>query len=261
MGGYPCTQHTVTGTSKYRCVDYCPAPRFLADITVGESAAFERWVFGERSRWQHRLADICYQHAQFHVNNKNLPQAALAINVAIGYEPLREDIVQLAMQLAYQRADRAGAITYYESLQKALDDQLGVPPMPSTTALYHAIVTDQFEVAAPTIPIVSPNQPFVGRQAELIALHGLTWNGRVVVISGDAGIGKTRLASEYLRRSNALIIHATAFEGINIYPTMYSPRRYGRCCRHQRCCRSAKTQFWHLYGNENYAVCGPSYRG
>ena len=190
-----------------------PPRDFLTDIQVGESAAFERWVFGERSRWQHRLADICYQHAQFHVNNKNLPQAALAINVAIGYEPLREDIVQLAMQLAYQRADRAGAIAYYEALQKALDDQLGVPPMPSTTALYHAIVTDQFEVAAPTIPIVSPNQPFVGRQAELIALHGLTWNGRVVVISGDAGIGKTRLASEYLRRSNALIIHATAFEG------------------------------------------------
>ena len=151
-----------------------PPRDFLTDIQVGESAAFERWVFGERSRWQHRLADICYQHAQFHVNNKNLPQATLAINVAIGYEPLREDIMQLAMQLAYQRADRAGAITYYESLQKALDDQVGVPPMPSTTALYHAIVTDQFEVAAPTIPIVSPNQPFVGRQAELIALHGLT---------------------------------------------------------------------------------------
>ena len=192
---------------------HAPPRDFLADITVGESAAFERWVFGERSRWQHRLADICYQHAQFHVNNKNLPQAALAINVAIDYEPLREDIVQLAMQLAYQRADRAGAIAYYEALQTVLDDQLGVPPMPSTTALYHAIVTDQYQAPVPAAPIVPPNQPFVGRQAELIALHGLPWNGRVVVIRGDAGIGKTRLASEYLRRSNAFIIHATAFEG------------------------------------------------
>ena len=203
----------VPGDADIDALIHAPPRDFLADITVGESVEFERWVFGERSRWQHRLADICYQHAQFHVNNKNLPQAVMAINVAIGYEPLREDIVQLAMQLAYQRTDRAGAIAHYEALQKALDDQLGVPPMPSTTALYHAIVTDQFEVAAPNIPIVSPNQPFVGRQAELIALHGLTWNGRVVVISGDAGIGKTRLASEYLRRSNALIIHATAFEG------------------------------------------------
>ena len=192
---------------------HTPPRDFLADIAVGESAAYERWVFGERSRWQHRLADICYQHAQFHINNNNLTQASTAINVAIDYEPLREDIVQLAMQLAYQRADRAGAIAYYEVLQTALDDQLGVPPMPSTTALYHAIVTDQYQATVPAAPIVTPNQPFVGRQAELIALHGLTWDGRVVVICGDPGIGKTRLASEYLRRSNALIIHATAFEG------------------------------------------------
>ncbi|RLT22015.1 MAG: hypothetical protein DWI30_06700 [Chloroflexi bacterium] len=192
---------------------HAPPRDFLTDIAVGESAAYERWVFGERSRWQHRLADICYQHAQFHINNNNLTQASTAINVAIDYEPLREDIVQFAMQLAYQRADRAGAITYYEALQTALDDQLGVPPMPSTTALYHAIVTDQYQAPVPAAPIVTPNQPFVGRQAELIALHGLTWNGRVVVIRGDPGIGKTRLASEYLRRSNAVIIHATAFEG------------------------------------------------
>jgi DNA-binding SARP family transcriptional activator len=90
----------------------------LADIHIGESDTFERWVFSERSRWQHRLADICYHHAQFHINNKNLPQAALAINVASGYEPLREDIVQLAMQLAYQRADRAGAIAYTKPYKK-----------------------------------------------------------------------------------------------------------------------------------------------
>ena len=190
-----------------------PPRDFLADIQVGDSVAFERWVFGERSRWQHRLADICYQQAQFHFNNKNIASATMAITVAIGYEPLREDIVQFAMQLAYQRADRAGAIGYYEALQKSLDDQLGVPPMPSTTALYHEIVTDKYQAIVPKEPIIAPHQPFVGRQAELIALHGLPWNGRVVVIRGDAGIGKTRLASEYLRRSNALIIHATAFEG------------------------------------------------
>lgn len=201
------------GAADIDALIHAPPRDFLADITVGESAAFERWVFGERSRWQHRLADICFQHAQFHVNNNNLTQAVVAINVAIDYEPLREDIVQLAMQLAYQRSDRAGAIAYYEALQKALDDQLGVPPMPSTTALYHAIVTDQYAAPMPATPIVTSNQPFVGRQAELITLHGLAWNGRVIVINGDAGIGKTRLASEYLRRSNALIIHATAFEG------------------------------------------------
>ncbi len=189
-----------------------PPGDFLADIDTGDIDAIERWLYSERTRWQRRLAELFFQQANFYVNQKNDHRAQQIIRVAHHYEPLREDIVQLAMELAYRCADRAGAIALYEELQRSLDDQLGVPPLPSTVALYHAIVTDAYHVA-PSNPQPAVQDVFVGRHAELIACNGVGWDGRVILITGDAGIGKTRLASEYLRRSNALIIHATAFDG------------------------------------------------
>lgn len=195
-----------------------PPGDFLADIDTGDMDAIAHWVYAERSRWQRRLADLFFQHAKFYVHQNQLPHAQQVVRVAHTYEPLREDIVQLAMELAYRNSDRAGAIALYEQLHRELDDQLGVPPLPATTAIYHAIVTDTYTVdATPTPPVKRGNssaqEPFIGRQAELITCHGVGWDGHVIVMSGAAGIGKTRLASEYLRRSNALIIHAAAFEG------------------------------------------------
>ena len=52
--------------------------------------------------------------------------------------------------------------------------------------------------------------PFVGRRPELNRLEGLLQqtldgSGRVVLISGEPGIGKTSLADEFLRRARALV--------------------------------------------------------
>ena len=54
-------------------------------------------------------------------------------------------------------------------------------------------------VASATAPLAT--EPFVGRRGELQLLHAalggaLAGRGRVVMLSGEAGIGKTRLAQE-----------------------------------------------------------------
>jgi tetratricopeptide (TPR) repeat protein len=95
---------------------------------------------------------------------------------------------------------------------RILDHELGVAPLAETTALYEAVRNPGARIPpSPPQPQEPPPRPgptaatpLVGRDHELEALlevhRHVTRHGRVVVIEGEAGIGKTRLAEELLSR-------------------------------------------------------------
>src|SRR5262249_46177510 len=129
-------------------------------------------------------------------------------------DPLQEDLQRAAMRLHYLAGDRASAIRRYEQLRRLLDDELGVPPLDETRALYDAIVTDTLNDERrtmndePAASIIhrssfiahrSESLPSTGRTAELEQLRGLAPGQGLALIEGEPGIGKTRLAMEYLR--------------------------------------------------------------
>ena len=110
---------------------------------------------------------------------------------------------------------------------RVLSAELGVAPLPSTTALFDAIGAGGEEAAAATDvaqatvapPVRSGELPLVGREAEwaalLRALREAGPDGRVAVLEGEAGIGKTRLAEAVLGRARergAATLTARCFE-------------------------------------------------
>lgn len=203
-----------------------PPGLFCTDVGQSDSADFDLWVEAERQRWQQRLGELFFGQAQWHHTHGRLTVALTHCQVALHYAPLREDIVQFGMRLHYATNDRAGAIARYEHLSQALDDQLGVPPMPATQELYDLIITDRLPTSSTPAPIVTVptssipeteahvTQLFVGRHAELTRLHQLPWDGRVVAIVGEPGIGKSALAHEFLRQNQHVhTIYVSAFAG------------------------------------------------
>ena len=107
------------------------------------------------------------------------------------------------------------ALRQYQTCVEVLETELGLAPDPLTTGLYEQIlrgelITSPQEQPRPTMPAIpihielEKNAPFVGRQKELKSIHHRmqsAWKGtgQVLLLAGDTGVGKTRLAYESLR--------------------------------------------------------------
>ncbi len=99
------------------------------------------------------------------------------------------------MRLHDAHGDRARALRVYHATSAALERELGAAPSDETRAAYEALVP------APTAAPVPRDRAFVGREAELEALAE-AWrdaergHARLALVTGEAGIGKTRLVEE-----------------------------------------------------------------
>jgi predicted ATPase len=100
------------------------------------------------------------------------------------------------------------AIEAYERLRDTLDDIYAAEPEPQTKALYRQLLTGGEPMPRAKAPGAQkragpPTQPFVGRQPEWERLRS-SWQrasvgeSHLFLIGGEAGIGKTRLAEQFL---------------------------------------------------------------
>ena len=124
--------------------------------------------------------------------------------------PLRDRPRALLMRALHQAGRTAEALTVYEEGRVLLADALGADPSPLLRKTHLAILaasaapTAGPAAAAPpaTSPVAAgprlpaPLTSFLGREAELAAVHAELAAARLVTLTGPGGTGKTRLALE-----------------------------------------------------------------
>ena len=146
------------------------------------------------------------------------------------------------MECFARAGQRSAALRQYRECARILERELGVPPLAETTALYEAIREQRIQPAAPR-PVAAPAAEaralftFVGRADELATLQG-GWarvgpDGMVLALEGEAGVGKTRLAEEFLaqvRLRGGVTLSARCYEGeasMSYVPLVEALRRAG----------------------------------
>lgn len=180
---------------------------------------YDDWLIPHRERLRGLYFTAVTRLMERERRQGDLTQAMIYARQLLHHDPLREDVVRALILMRHESGDRAGAMQLYQQFAARLDEELGVAPMPETTATYDAIATNTplptTASSPPVSPLPSPSPPhplspsppqhnlparltsFVGREQEMGQVcRLLTGNGRLLTITGPGGSGKTRLALE-----------------------------------------------------------------
>ena len=158
-----------------------------------------------------------------------LGEAERAGRELVERSPYREAGYRVLMQALAAAGNPAEALRVYERLRRVLRDELGTTPAPELQALHSRLLEDGETPTSgsraphagrrlPLPPVLSPRArgAFVGREAELRIL-GAAWDRAregdraLVLVGGEPGIGKTRLASEFAvqAQSDGTVLYAS----------------------------------------------------
>ncbi len=196
---------------------------------------YEDWCQEERRELRQIYISLLERLSQTLQNLGRFDEAITYAQKWISTEPLDEAAHRLLMSLYNQVGERNRAILHYQAFKETLIRELDTTPLPETQELFQAIQSGSLHPQPLPYPrlhattSMQPVLPLVGRHAELIRLHETLQNayqgrGSIVLVTGESGIGKTRLVQEYTSKQPELpVLQATCHELESMVP--YAPIR------------------------------------
>lgn len=176
---------------------------------------YEDWARDHRETLKMTYSNLLQRMAQIYSQRTDYNKAISCLQDLLAVDPIYEDVYCDLMRLYVQVGQRHQALYLYQQAVETLRQELNVDPLAETTTLYQAILENRWhpeqEFTTPPIPPKLPphlletqqRQPIVGRESEMRQLEYWLQRleegyGTVVILSGEQGIGKTRLAEEVI---------------------------------------------------------------
>ncbi|HET7427777.1 MAG TPA: AAA family ATPase [Gemmatimonadales bacterium] len=184
--------------------------RFLQGFSIRHAAQFEEWVAATRVSLLRRQQQVLGRLAREAMAQWRWREAGELADRWLDDDPVSDEAAQLAVEARFLAGNRSAALARYAEFRAQLASEAGCEPSRALQALVHRIeadratretrpITDEWYAYAPSF-----DASLVGREAQWKSLT-TAWKrvsrgmGRIVLIEGESGVGKTRLADEFLR--------------------------------------------------------------
>ncbi|MGD8699471.1 MAG: AAA family ATPase, partial [Gemmatimonadales bacterium] len=209
---------------------------FLEGFWVPGAQGFEEWAGRERARVGALARDALRCAVKSSRDRCDWVEVRRQAERLVQLDPFDEAAHAELMRALWMLGDRAVALEHFESLKRVLADELHAGPSKETAGLAERIrqrpVRGSWTTRRLLREMGSPllqDPPFVGREDELADLAE-EWDqaaagvSRTVALTGPAGIGKTRLADQFIRSlalTDVTIMRGRCYEAEQTLP--YGP--------------------------------------
>jgi DNA-binding SARP family transcriptional activator len=165
---------------------------------------YDDWLLKERQQLEKSYGWALEKLVQILEERRDYQTAILKAEQLLVIDPLNEKTYRKLMNLHALSGDLANAASVYNQCREILQNELGIPPAPETEKAYQRLLSQPPEPAQLQTLVESPEQfRLIGRHSEWKIMRD-RWRmaeggeAQFVLIRGEAGIGKSRLAEETL---------------------------------------------------------------
>lgn len=197
----------------------CHRGDFLAGFSLSDAPGFDDWATIQREVWHRRLSLILDRLSEIQFAHGEFAGATETASNWIALDTLNEIAYRRKMRAHFAAGERGQALETYEACRAILAAELGVEPEPDTATL-----AERIRIISPHVhpnarkPVLPQRRPdtsvnfigglFAGRDHENQALlkcygHTVAGQPQLVVLRGEVGIGKTRLARKFIQSASA----------------------------------------------------------
>jgi DNA-binding SARP family transcriptional activator len=185
-------------------------PRFLQGFSIRHAPQFDEWAGATRGvlirQYQQALGIL----ARAALAERRWKDAVKLADRWLDSDPLAEEPARLGIEARYLSGDRGAALAAFSAYRTTLFRETGCEPGRGLLALIRRVETDAVTATSTPVPEewTGPAPTFeaslIGREEEWASLLR-SWNnvcqgkGNIVLLEGEAGVGKSRLAEEFMR--------------------------------------------------------------
>ncbi|GCE27905.1 hypothetical protein KDA_33890 [Dictyobacter alpinus] len=216
---------------------------FLTGFHLHGNTNFESWQFFQADHLRREYAYALERLVQCYCLQARFDDALTYALRWLSLDRLHEPAYRILMQIYAWSGQRTAALQQYEECVRILQEELEIQPLEATTQLYQAIkdnrvppppqlseknqytprpvsqLPPEAQSPGPNAQAIPPGPyPLVGRSAEwkilLSVYQKARSQGQALILEGELGIGKTRLAEEllaYARQQDASILMARCY--------------------------------------------------